>query len=92
MVISTDLSKQSPDGRRPIQPPPLDDLLSGLRILCRKAGANASTVIYSQEKVVVYYKDPRRLGACEDGFDELHIRPEKKACIFIAVFYPEESG
>lgn len=92
MKPTTDLSWRLPDGARPAQPPRLDDLLSGLKILCRKAGANASTVIYSQEKVVVYYKDPRRLGVSEDGFDELHIRPEKKAYIFIAVFYPEESG
>lgn len=92
MKPSTDLFRRSPDGGQSVQPPPPDDLLSGLKILCRKAGANASTVIYTQEKVVVYYKDPRRPGASEDGFDELHIRPEKRACIFIAVFYPEESG
>jgi hypothetical protein len=92
MNSSANLSRRPPDGFPPVQPPALDGLLSGLRNLCREAGANASTVIYSQEKVVVYYKGSRRPGTCEEVFDELHICPEKKACILIAVFYPEESG
>ncbi len=51
--------------------------------LCAEAGAVASTTIASTDEVVVFYKD----GTGQvDSFDELHIRPQKDACILIAVF------
>jgi len=61
--------------------------LTGLAELCKEAGAIASTVIYSSEKLVVFYKDPQTIGIRDnDSFDELHIRHQKNACILIAVF------
>ena len=66
--------------------------LTGLAEMCKEAGATASTVIYSSDKVVVFYKDPQIIGAQQyDSFDELHIQHQKKACILIAVF-PEENS
>jgi len=60
--------------------------------MCKEAGAAASTVIYSSEKVVVFYKDPQVIGVREyDAFDELHIQHQKHACILIAIF-PEDNS
>jgi hypothetical protein len=67
--------------------PVLVENLTQLAEMCRDVGATASTVIYSQEKVVVFYKDPQTVGFMQyDSFDELHIQHEKNACILIAVF------
>jgi hypothetical protein len=66
--------------------------LTGLAELCKEAGAIASTVIYSSDKLVVFYKDPHTIGIREyDSFDELHIRHQKNACILIAVFTEDHS-
>jgi hypothetical protein len=51
--------------------------------ICAEAGALATTTIASEGEVVVFYKDGYGQS---DSFDELHIRPQKKACILIAVF------
>ena len=73
----------------PIQPhsPALIQHLTGLAEMCKRAGASAATVIYSHEKVVVFYKDPQVVEFRQNEiFDELHIQHEKNACILIAVF------
>jgi len=65
--------------------------LTGLAELCKEAGASASTVIYSGDKVVIFYKDPQTIDIRQhDSFDELHINHQKDACILIAIF-PEDS-
>jgi hypothetical protein len=65
--------------------------LTGLAELCKEAGASASTVIYSGDKVVIFYKDPQTIDIRpHDSFDELHINHQKNACVLIAVF-PEDS-
>jgi hypothetical protein len=64
--------------------------LTGLAELCKEAGATASTVIYSGDKVVIFYKDPQTIDIRQhDSFDELHISHQKNACVLIAVF-PED--
>ena len=61
--------------------------LTGLAELCKEAGASASTVIYSGDKVVIFYKDPQTIDIREhDSFDKLHINHQKNACVLIAVF------
>jgi hypothetical protein len=66
--------------------------LTRLAELCKEAGAIASTVIYSNDKLVVFYKNPQTISIREDDcFDELHIRHQKKACILIAVFTEDNS-
>jgi len=66
--------------------------LTDLAELCKEAGAIASTVIYSSDKLVVFYKDPQTIDIREyDAFDELHIRHQKNACILIAVFTEDNS-
>ena len=53
----------------------------------RKAGAVASTVIFCNDRTVIFYKNPHAVGYQEyDPFDELHIQHQKNACILIAVF------
>ena len=65
---------------------------AGLAELCKEAGAIASTVIYSSDKLVVFYKDPQTIDIREcDSFDELHIRHQKNACVLIAVFTEDNS-
>jgi hypothetical protein len=64
--------------------------ITGLAELCKEAGATTSTVIYSSDKLVVFYKDPQTIGIQEyDSFDELHIRHQNNASILIAVFLEE---
>ena len=64
--------------------------LTGLAELCKEAGATASTVIYSGDNVVIFYKDPQTIDIRQhDSFDELHINHQKNACVLIAVF-PED--
>ena len=61
--------------------------LEELTEICKAAGAAASTVICSTNKVVVNYRDPQTSGIQDADFvDELHIRHRKNACLFIAVF------
>lgn len=68
---------------------PFQDLV-GLAEICKQAGAAAATVICSQEKVVVFYRDAPVIGVRHpDFFDELHIDPAGNACILIAVFSQE---
>ncbi len=57
--------------------------LTGLAELCKEAGAIASTIIYSSDKLVVFYKDPQTIGIrLYNSYDELRIRHQKNACIF----------
>lgn len=61
--------------------------LSELNEICRAAGAALSTVIHSDGKVVVFYKDSQAGDFClPDSYDELHIRSETNVSILIAVF------
>ena len=61
--------------------------LADLAEVCKAAGAIASAVIYSSNKVVVFYNDPQSDGIREGDFvDQLHIRHQKNARILIAVF------
>ena len=61
--------------------------LEGLTEFCKAAGASASTVICSTDKVVVYYRDPQTKGIQDTDFvDELHIRHRQNARLLIAVF------
>jgi hypothetical protein len=65
--------------------------LTSLAEMCAQSGATASTVIYSSEQVVIFYKDPQTIEFREkDTFDELHIGLQQNACILIAVF-PENT-
>jgi len=46
-----------------------------------------STVIFSSEKVVAFYKDPLTNGVLDADFmDELHIRHLNNARLLVAVF------
>ena len=69
------------------QSPVLVHNLEELTEICKAAGAVASTVICSTDKVVVYYRDPQTNGIQDADFvDELHIRHRKNARLLIAVF------
>ena len=66
--------------------------LEELAEICKAAGAAASTVICSTDKVVVYYRDPQTSEIQDADFvDELHIRHRKNARLLIAVFPAEIS-
>ena len=67
----------------------LTQALTRLTEACAEVGSKASTVIYSQEQVAVFYKNPMniKLKQSADLFDELHIKHPKNAYILIAVFY-----
>ena len=72
--INGDLSIQSQD-------------FADLAELCREAGAVGSATINCCGNVVVFYKDPNTRQIQEaDYLDELHIDPQKKVRVFIAVF------
>ena len=61
--------------------------VSSLAELCQRAGAATSTVIYSSDRVVVYYKDPQTSSIQDGDFvDELHIHHHDNAWLLIAVF------
>jgi hypothetical protein len=47
-----------------------------LKILCRRQGQTLQRLLHPGEGCC-HYKDPPA-GASEDGFDELHIRPERR--------------
>jgi len=65
----------------------LVDNISDLAEICEQAGAVTSTVIYSSDRVVIFYKDPFTNDIQEANFvDELHIRHPKNSRLFIAVF------
>ncbi len=72
--------------------PILAQNLTHLAELCSTAGATASTVIYSNDHLVFFYKDPQTVHLrAKDTYDELHIDLKKNSCILIAVF-PESPG
>lgn len=61
--------------------------LTRLADRCAMEGAIASTIIYSKEKVVVFYKDPQNIHLrASDAFDEFHVELQKNAWFLIAVF------
>jgi hypothetical protein len=61
--------------------------LEELAEICKAAGAAISTIIYSTDKVVMFYRGPQTDGIRDtNSVDELHIRHPKNARILIAVF------
>jgi hypothetical protein len=56
------------------QSPAVVNNLEELTEICKAAGAAASMVICSTDKVVVFYRDPQTNGIKDTDFvDELHI-------------------